>query len=196
MSEVFGGDWGLGFFKYKACDYCDDVFAETADMVIGDAWLPQFDGDWRGTNVLVVRHRLFMDLLAAAAEQSRIQIVPITPDVAAASQRSGLNHRREGLSWRLSAADRRGDWRPPKRVVAGSIPVTQRRRRIYDLREQLRDASHIAFAQARERGDFAHFRTSLQPLIQRYYDQFNPALRARVRNRFRKLWTSWLPRRT
>ena len=31
---------GLGFFKYKACDYCDDVAGETADITLGDAWLP------------------------------------------------------------------------------------------------------------------------------------------------------------
>jgi coenzyme F420 hydrogenase subunit beta len=194
MAEIFGGDWGLGFFKYKACDYCDDVFAETADVVIGDAWLPQFDADWRGTNVLIVRHALFRDILAAGADQSRIKIAPITADMAAASQRSGLSHRREGLSWRLAAADRRGEWRPPKRVIAGSMLLTRRRRRIYELREQLRDASHAAFAQARARQDFRHFQASLQPLIKRYYDQFKPALWVRIRNRFKTLWTSRLPR--
>jgi len=190
MADTFGGDWGLGFFKYKACDYCDDVFAETADIVIGDAWLPQFDSDWRGTNILVVRHPLLLQVLTSGAAQARIQIAPIAADMAAASQRSGLNHRREGLSWRLWAADRRGDWRPPKRVVAGSIPVSRRRRRIYELREQLRDASHRAFARARERNDFGHFVTTLQPLIQRYYDQFKPPITARVRNRLKKLFTS------
>ena len=39
-SELFGSNWGLGFFKYKACDFCDDVVAETADVSLGDAWLP------------------------------------------------------------------------------------------------------------------------------------------------------------
>lgn len=37
-SQLFGTDWGMGAFKYKSCDFCDDVFAETADMVLGDAW--------------------------------------------------------------------------------------------------------------------------------------------------------------
>ena len=194
MAEVFGGDWGLGLFKYKACDYCDDVFAETADVVIGDAWLPQFDTDWRGTNLVIVRHALFADILAAAADDSRIRIASITSDLAAASQRSGLNHRREGLSWRLSAADRRGEWRPPKRVVPGSVLLTRRRRRIYELREQLRDASHSAFAQALAQHDFGHFQTSLEPLIKRYYDQFKPELAVRLRNRFKRLWTIWLRR--
>jgi len=190
MQDVFGGDWGLGFFKYKACDYCDDVFAETADIVIGDAWLPQFDAVWQGTNILVVRHPLFVDILASASAQSRVQIAPITADIAAASQRSGLSHRREGLSCRLASADRRGEWHPPKRVIPGSFAVTRRRRRIYELREQLRDASHSAFAQARKKNDLGHFETTLRPLIKRYYDLFKPALAARLHNRFRKLWSS------
>lgn len=37
-NNLFGTDWSAGAFKYKACDFCDDVFAETADIVIGDAW--------------------------------------------------------------------------------------------------------------------------------------------------------------
>lgn len=188
MEGMFGGDWGLGFFKYKACDFCDDVFAETADITVGDAWLPQFDADWRGTNVLVVRHPLFSGILAAAAVESRIRLEAVAPDVAAASQRSGLTHRREGLSWRLLAADRRGEWRPPKRVVAGSISLTRQRIRIYEIREQLRDTSHTAFSQARALNDLRHFEEILRPLVKRYYDQFKPALPLRLWGRLKKLW--------
>ncbi len=63
VHDLYGSDWGLGFFKYKACDYCDDVVAETADVVVGDAWLPQYIKDSQGTNVIVVRHPIIQDLL-------------------------------------------------------------------------------------------------------------------------------------
>jgi coenzyme F420-reducing hydrogenase beta subunit len=33
------GDWGAGFFQNPACDACDDVVAETADVSFGDAWV-------------------------------------------------------------------------------------------------------------------------------------------------------------
>jgi coenzyme F420-reducing hydrogenase beta subunit len=33
------GDWGAGFFQNPACDMCDDVVAETADIAFGDAWV-------------------------------------------------------------------------------------------------------------------------------------------------------------
>lgn len=35
--EFLGSNWGHNFFRYPACDFCDDVFAETADVAIGDA---------------------------------------------------------------------------------------------------------------------------------------------------------------
>jgi coenzyme F420 hydrogenase subunit beta len=194
MSEVFGADWGFGLFKYKACDFCDDVLAETADVVIGDAWLPRFDADWRGTNILIVRHALFATLLATAAQQSRVAISPVTADEVAASQRAGLSHRRQGLGWRLAAAERRGEWHPPKRVPAGSAGMSAGRQRIYALREQLRDVSHEAFAIALERNEPGYFTGRLQPLIKNYYDQFKPSLLLRVRNRLRKLWRRFSPR--
>ena len=49
------GNWAFGAFQPAACNSCDDVFAETADVVFGDAWLPQYTDDWRGTNVVVTR---------------------------------------------------------------------------------------------------------------------------------------------
>ena len=53
-NQLFGADWGAGAFKYKACDFCDDVFAETADVVLGDAWLPEYVQDSYGTNVVEI----------------------------------------------------------------------------------------------------------------------------------------------
>ena len=40
IAELSTANWGLGYFKYNACDYCDDVLAETADATFGDAWIP------------------------------------------------------------------------------------------------------------------------------------------------------------
>src|SRR5690606_35647505 len=46
------GDWGAGFFMAPACNFCDDVVAETADVSFGDAWVEPHASDWRGTNVM------------------------------------------------------------------------------------------------------------------------------------------------
>lgn len=50
VKKFYGTDWGLGLFKYNACDYCDDVVAETADVVFGDAWIDPYNKDPKGTD--------------------------------------------------------------------------------------------------------------------------------------------------
>ena len=42
MAGLVGRDWGQGMMKYPACDFCDDVLAECADVAVGDAWLPSW----------------------------------------------------------------------------------------------------------------------------------------------------------
>ena len=53
-----GDMWGTGMFKCNACDFCDDVTTELADISLGDAWLPPFNHDGKGTNVIVTRSAL------------------------------------------------------------------------------------------------------------------------------------------
>ena len=108
VRDLYGHDWGKGFFKYKACDYCDDVVAETADVVVGDAWLPEYVKNSQGTNVVVVRHPLIRDLIDKGVSTGQINLDCISADEIAKSQKSGLNHRREGLAYRLDLTDRQG----------------------------------------------------------------------------------------
>lgn len=183
MADVFGGDWGLGLFKYKACEYCDDVVAETADIAIGDAWLPQYDDDYRGTNVVVVRNSRISELIAAAIDEGRLAMNLVGADDVAQSQRAGLRHRREGLSARLSDAIARGVWFPPKRVVPNSRDVSPRRRAIYRLREQIAAASHEAFLVAKGSGDISLFFGRLKPQLVEYAGLMRSGIAERVKER-------------
>lgn len=163
--DLFGPNWGHGFFKYKACDYCDDVFAETADVVIGDAWLPQYSADPGGTNVLVVRRAEADEILKQAAVAGRLHLEALRPEEAAKSQDAGLRHRREGLRYRLYLADRRNEWHPPKRVGPAQSHLSRRLRARYRLRERMRDLSHAEFAKALASGDLSGFIRALSPLV-------------------------------
>src|SRR5699024_10311279 len=55
--SLVGSKWGHAMMQLNACNYCDDIFAETADIVLGDAWLPEFEDEWRGTNVVINRNQ-------------------------------------------------------------------------------------------------------------------------------------------
>lgn len=166
--ELLGGNWGLGLFKYKACDYCDDVMAETADVAIGDAWLPGYVQDSRGTSVVVSRHPTIDQVLREGQATGSLSLLDSSPDQVARSQSGGLRHRREGLGYRLSKVDRQGKWRPPKRQAATPTGLSSTRKRIYDLREALAGGSHAAFLAAKEKGDFNEFVGAMRPLIEAY----------------------------
>jgi hypothetical protein len=180
MAEIYGGNWGYGFFKYEACNFCDDVTAETADVAFGDAWLPEYVNDSGGTNVVVVRNPLIREIMLAGQSSGEILLNPIDAATVARSQAAGLRDRREGLSYRLWLKDARGDWRPRKRVEASDqIPAT--RRRIYALRERIAKSSHEAFAAATANGDIAAFERALRPLTDAYDACYRPSLYRRAR---------------
>lgn len=176
--DFFGGNWGHGFFKYEACDYCDDVVGETADVTVGDAWLPQYVDDSAGTNVVVARTPETAELIEAGIADGRLALEPISADEVAQSQDAGLRHRREGLSYRLALTDDAGRWRPRKRVPASKDHLEPRQRRIYAWRVRLARESHRAFARALAARDVSRFEREMTPLMRAHDLQYMPRWRA------------------
>lgn len=163
--DFFGYLWSHGFFKYRACDYCDDVMGETADVTVGDAWLPEFVNDPRGTNVVVTRSADMQDIIRRGIAEGRLALNRIGADDAAKSQDAGLRHRRLGLSVRLARAIRRGRWVPPKRVAPGSGSLSTRQHWVYLVREVMSERSHRAFQQALARNDLKLFARTMTRYI-------------------------------
>ena len=168
VAGYFGANWGYGFFKYSACEYCDDVFAETADLAVGDAWLPEFTADSRGSSVVIARSKEMRDLIDAAQKEGRVSFQNCSAEKMAESQAGGLRHRRDGLACRLCIKKERNEWIPQKRVAVSVRGISARRRKIYELREVLRKQSHELWLVSLEAADFAVFRTGMQKLIHRY----------------------------
>ncbi|SDK74030.1 Coenzyme F420-reducing hydrogenase, beta subunit [Franzmannia pantelleriensis] len=164
--ELFGGNWGHNLFKYKACDYCDDVLAETADCAIGDAWLPEVMEDHRGNNIVVVRSELLRNVIESGISSGDLELKEISTDQVVKSQLGGIRHRKEGLAWRLAQDESVGQWYPKKRV-SPSEKINPDRARIYEARVELREASHIHFLEAKERSDYSYFVKKLSPLIKK-----------------------------
>lgn len=177
MKDLLGKDWGQGMMKYKACDFCDDVLAECADIAIGDAWVEPWKDEWRGANICVVRHPDILALLQKAAAAGRVHLHEVAADVVAQSQASGLRHRREGLAWRLWRDQAAGHWVPRKRV-APNHDQSRQRKAIYNARDRLRDDSHVALLAAKEAGRFEVFVDKMQPAIAQYAKAQRPPLSA------------------
>lgn len=141
------GDWGAGFFQYSACNFCDDVVAETADIAFGDAWIEPYSSDGRGTNVVIVRTPELHRLIESAIADGRLSLNGVDAPFIEQTQAAGFRHRREGLAYRLTWR-RRGP-KPIKRVAPGAGSLSLRRRSIYRMRAAITWWSHRVFAVAR-----------------------------------------------
>jgi coenzyme F420-reducing hydrogenase beta subunit len=140
------GDWGAGFFQNSACNWCDDVVAETADVAFGDAWVEPYSSDGRGTNVMIVRSPEVHALVEAARADGRLQLESVDADFIIRTQAAGLRHRRDGLAYRLTWKKRGVE---PRKRVAPSSNLPLRRKLVYRLRYAIAGTSHRMFALAR-----------------------------------------------
>lgn len=170
--ELYGTNWGHGFFKLKSCDYCDDIFAETADFVIGDAWLPEFASDWKGTNIIVSRHPELGRLLQEEVESERVNFQPLTICQLIKSQEANFRHRREALPLRLKQADRKNIWRPRKRFVTPLPKINAARLKALEMREQIAERTRETWPVVRKEKDpqkiLQAFRFHIDPLVDEY----------------------------
>lgn len=120
MREV-GDMWGTGLFKSNACDFCDDVVTELADISLGDAWLEPYNLDGKGTSLIITRSPLAETIIKDGISNAALMLSPITPETMKASQQGSYNHRHEGLYVRLKEAKRKG-W-PVAKKRYGTTPV-------------------------------------------------------------------------
>jgi len=178
------GDWGAGFFQNSACDYCDDVVAETADIAFGDAWVEPYSSDGRGTNVVVVRSASLHALVRRGIDQGRLKLHPVDAKFVQATQAAGLRHRRQGLAYRLT-------WRRrgivPRKRVEPSSAVPLRRKLVYRLRYAIARQSHAMFRLARALGAPAIYIVWARAML-RFYQSVTWS-----RGRFGKLLDRLLP---
>ncbi|WP_319380109.1 Coenzyme F420 hydrogenase/dehydrogenase, beta subunit C-terminal domain [Thiomicrorhabdus sp.] len=156
--RLYGMDWGEGLFKPKACDWCDDITGELADLSSGDAWLPEYISDSGGSSVVVVRNKQINSMIRKAIESNRLKFKEGTVDLVVKSQDANFRHRREGLSFRIESADKSGVWHPDKRVSSADYSISSDRKKIYELRSRLSEQSHEKFNISKKSKGYAIFK--------------------------------------
>ncbi len=144
------GDWGAGFFMNEACNFCDDVTAETADISFGDAWVEPYTSDGWGTNIVVARSAEMMSIIEAGIDAGKLQLEKVSAALVAQTQAAGLRQRREGLAYRLTWATK--DVQPIKRVRPDAVHLKKKRKLIYRLRYYISKWSHRMFWLAKALG--------------------------------------------
>lgn len=110
-----GDMWGTGLFKANACDLCDDVTTELADISLGDAWIEPYVSDGAGTSVIIARSKKGNELIERSILNNELNVKPISLDKFLSSQRGSFNHRRSALPFRQRLMKNNGYLTPQKR---------------------------------------------------------------------------------
>jgi coenzyme F420 hydrogenase subunit beta len=101
FSDTVGEVWCSGLFQINACGFCDDVFAECADITLMDAWLPEYRDDPKGTNLLLVRNPALAEVVDRARSRGDIVCEPIGIEQIVQSQAGVVRAKRMELAIRL-----------------------------------------------------------------------------------------------
>lgn len=118
-----GDMWGSGMFKNNACDFCDDVTTELADISLGDAWINPYRNDGKGTNIIITRSKTAEKLIQNGKQGNEIYIDLIPMDLLIQSQNGNYNHRYNGIGYRINKAENKGFIIPPKRRNNAKISI-------------------------------------------------------------------------
>ena len=94
------------FSSKNVCRYCDDIFADFADISTMDAWLPPYLHDVKGTSLVVVRSNAGEDLINQAVAHGVLKLSRIDDESVCRSQAGAIQNKREVLSG-LLACNRR-----------------------------------------------------------------------------------------
>jgi coenzyme F420-reducing hydrogenase beta subunit len=144
-SGLYGKTWLSGEFTPRACRFCDDAFAEVADVSFMDAWLPEYAKDGRGTSIVLARSELARELIGDGMNQGAISLLPIPVDKVIASQAGVVEQKRTQLAYRLWSASKKA---APLRKRVSPVRPCWLQQKILATREKVRATSHVAFCAA------------------------------------------------
>jgi coenzyme F420 hydrogenase subunit beta len=82
-----GGIFSSALFSPFHCEICTDHFSGFADVVCGDAWLPEYQGDKIGKSLVIARTGTGYDVLEAAINSGAVEAVKIDCKSVADSQK-------------------------------------------------------------------------------------------------------------
>jgi len=99
--KSLGDMWGTGLFKSNACDFCDDVVTELADISLGDAWLDPYDKSGLGNSIVITRSLMAETIISTGLESQDLVLDKLPESIVLKSQQGSFNHRHNGLNFRI-----------------------------------------------------------------------------------------------
>lgn len=173
QQKIFWSDgvseaWVNRWFTPNACNYCDDVFAELADITFMDAWLPEYAKDSMGTNLVITRSKIAENLLLFGVTDGEINMNNVSIDKIIQSQKGVIDVKRKQISYRLYLAQKSGLKVPEKRVhIIDNIGILNKREA--KIKCEMQEASRSYFINNYQNNYFniKNFRNDMAPHIQK-----------------------------
>ncbi len=82
--------WYRKWFMLNSCQFCEDVFADYADISFMDAWLDGYRDDYRGHSLWIIRNQQLATLLD---KPSDLKVSDISPELVCKSQDGLINYK-------------------------------------------------------------------------------------------------------
>lgn len=99
--KTLGDMWGTGLFKSNACDFCDDVVTELADISLGDAWIDPYDKSGLGNSIIITRSDKADHIISFGVISGDLKLNLLNTEKIIQSQSGSYNHRHKGLLFRV-----------------------------------------------------------------------------------------------
>ena len=136
--------WCNRWFTPNACSFCDDIFAEVADVTMMDAWLPQYSQDHKGTNLIISRSPLISNILRLGQKEEQIVIEDLPIGKIIQAQSGGLNIKRNQLAYRLYRA-KQSELSIPKKRVTPSKKISFLSKKEIKIKDNMQTVSRELF---------------------------------------------------
>ena len=156
--------WMNRWFTLNACSYCDDIFAECADVACMDAWLPEYSKESQGTNIVLVRSQLVQDVIDQGIMGKEVRLDPILIERVLQSQAGVIDSKHRNLAYQLYLGHQQGYKIPKKRIAAAKISNLFLRQRIF-LKNQMQRVSREIWNPRKP--DAQHFNARMRPYMTR-----------------------------
>ena len=125
--KSLGDMWGTGLFKANACDFCDDVTTELADISLGDAWMQPYVKDGLGNSVIITRSSIADELIQKGIINKELTADQVGLTTFKKSQQGSFNHRHHALKYRIEKTKKKFKIIPLKRIrFFKNIPLEQK----------------------------------------------------------------------
>jgi coenzyme F420 hydrogenase subunit beta len=100
--------WGDRYFTPNACNFCNDVFAELADVTFMGAWLPDYKDDSKGHSLCLFRNNLLGNLVKSLMLKNEGELKPVSINDTIYSERGGVFDNKVLISTRIAIANKLG----------------------------------------------------------------------------------------